>query len=182
MKLSWITVAPIVMLSVVSMAGCSSCDTQPDAAAGSQAESAAPVSINIISQRQYCGTAQTVPLLSYYDHPPTSKNLLFHTFPDQSSYQDQMILVEGGQRPTGGYGFSIAQTATIDNDTLYLTGQWSQPSAGAIVTQAVTSPCVLLAAPAGQYQHIVLLDAQRKPVVTHTKGDMPAARLKTTFE
>lgn len=138
-------------------------------------------SVNVIAENLFCGTASYMPLVSHYVNNDSARGLLQYSFPNTRQYTDKMILVEGGQRPTGGFGFSIKPQATIIGDTLILKGQWTAPAKDAMVMQTVSSPCVLIEAPAGSYTQIQLLGEYDDLVANTTVGALPAPRLKKSF-
>ncbi|MPY65697.1 protease complex subunit PrcB family protein [Deinococcus sp. SDU3-2] len=67
-----------------------------------------------------------------------------------------------GQRPTGGYGVRVTG-ASVQGGTLTLTVEIRSPGAGAITTQALTSPWTLVRVP-GVFQSVQLVDGSGRPV------------------
>jgi hypothetical protein len=50
-----------------------------------------------------------------------------------------------GLKPSGGYALSLAgSSATVTEGVVTITVQWRQPRPGSVVTQQLTSPCLLL--------------------------------------
>jgi hypothetical protein len=74
---------------------------------------------------------------------------------------DAVLRIEMGMRPTTGYGFDpralhavvSAGTATVQVTTL-------SPGPGAIVSQMITSPCILVRMPRGDYRRVRVVDQQ----------------------
>ncbi|MDL0432131.1 protease complex subunit PrcB family protein [Marinobacter sp. TBZ242] len=58
--------------------------------------------------------------------------------------QEHLVLVGLGQKSTGGYGVTL-ETAEIVDDVLELTLKAREPSPDAMVTQALTTPCAVIA-------------------------------------
>lgn len=58
--------------------------------------------------------------------------------------QEHILIVGLGQKPTGGFGLTLANSE-IDGGTLEVTVFLRRPPADAIVTQALTTPCAVLA-------------------------------------
>lgn len=58
--------------------------------------------------------------------------------------QEHLVLVGLGQKPTGGYGLTL-DTAEIADDVLELTLNVRKPASDAMVTQALTTPCAIIA-------------------------------------
>ena len=58
--------------------------------------------------------------------------------------REHLLLVSLGQKTTGGYGLTLQSTAIVD-DVLELMVEVRRPAAGAMVTQALTTPCAVIA-------------------------------------
>ncbi len=58
--------------------------------------------------------------------------------------REHILIVGLGQKPTGGYGLTLANSQ-IESDTLKLTMILRRPPADAMVTQVLTTPCAVLA-------------------------------------
>ena len=70
-----------------------------------------------------------------------------------------VLLVAMGQQRTGGYGVDLAaKEAPIDNGVLQVTVNWREPQKGMMVTQALTSPCMLLKIAAAPFERIEIKD------------------------
>jgi len=64
-----------------------------------------------------------------------------------------------GRKTTGGYALSLAAAeATVSNGIAVIRVQWREPSPGAIVTQQLTSPCLVLKLPRNNYSAIEIQD------------------------
>lgn len=144
------------------------------------------VTVNIMAGSQYCGTQQPAPLLSYYADETTSQALLSSTFPNLDTYSKNMVLIEAGQKNTGGYGLMVEERARIVGDALLLTATWQSPAANQFVTQAFTSPCVLVAVPKAEsdnddmsYSEIQVYDQNGELRATNNVNSLPAPRYKT---
>ena len=57
--------------------------------------------------------------------------------------RETVLAVFDGQKPTGGYGLDV-RGVTVENGELYVDLVHTQPQAGAVTTQALTSPWVLI--------------------------------------
>ncbi|MDX1551558.1 MAG: protease complex subunit PrcB family protein [Marinobacter sp.] len=57
---------------------------------------------------------------------------------------EHLVLVGLGQKPTGGYGLTLA-AAEIADDVLELSLDVRKPAPDAMVTQALTTPCAIIA-------------------------------------
>ncbi|MEP1585058.1 MAG: protease complex subunit PrcB family protein [Marinobacter sp.] len=58
--------------------------------------------------------------------------------------QEHLVLVGLGQKTTGGYGLTLQSSGIVD-DVLELMVKVRRPAAGAMVTQALTTPCAVIA-------------------------------------
>lgn len=73
--------------------------------------------------------------------------------------QNGVLLVAMGQKTTGGYTVDLAASeARISGGVLTIQVQWRAPDPGMMVTQALTSPCMLLKVPKAQFDRIELKD------------------------
>jgi hypothetical protein len=73
--------------------------------------------------------------------------------------QQGVLLVEMGQRPTGGYRLDLDRGPAIVSDgKAAVTLSWIEPSPGAILPQFLTSPWILIALYRGDYSLIDVLD------------------------
>jgi hypothetical protein len=64
---------------------------------------------------------------------------------NELNFDREHVLVVGlGQKPTGGYGLTLANSRII-GDTLKITVILRRPPADAMVTQVLTTPCAVMA-------------------------------------
>ena len=92
-------------------------------------------------------------LASLGEPPPQAPRLDFD--------HHRALLIEMGQRPTGGYGLALVEpTASLGEGRLELRVDWQEPPPGLAQTQALTSPCLLLRIPGGDYDRITVRDRQ----------------------
>lgn len=64
-----------------------------------------------------------------------------------------LLLVAAGRKPTGGYGVTLEDSRIRDGE-LQITVEVRSPSADQMVTQALTSPCALLAVTAEGWSRV----------------------------
>ncbi len=69
------------------------------------------------------------------------------------------VIVEHGMRSTGGYGLLVSPAATLRGEVVVLRATFSGPPPGAMTTQALSSPCVLVQLPGGRYTGVEVQDA-----------------------
>ncbi|TJY59378.1 protease complex subunit PrcB family protein [Sinimarinibacterium sp. CAU 1509] len=67
-------------------------------------------------------------------------------------------LIQMGQRHTGGYGIAVSGDATRVDSVLKLYATFFAPAQGAMTTQMITSPCVLVQLPPGGYDTVEVYD------------------------
>lgn len=67
--------------------------------------------------------------------------------------QEHVVLVGLGQKATGGYGLTL-QSSEIDDGTLELTLKLRRPAADAMVTQALTTPCAVIAISPNEWEQL----------------------------
>ena len=69
-------------------------------------------------------------------------------------------LVEHGARNTGGYAVLVGRKATVADGVLYLSASFLAPIGDTLRPEMLTSPCALIALPAGNYAVVELRDPQ----------------------
>lgn len=67
--------------------------------------------------------------------------------------QEHLVLVGLGQKSTGGYGLTL-ESAEIVDDVLELTLKAREPAEDATVTQALTTPCAVIAISPDDWQQL----------------------------
>jgi len=77
--------------------------------------------------------------------------------------QSRILLIEMGQKPTGGYSLEFVPEATFVADDIFHIGlQWTEPESESMVTQVLTSPTLLLTMEKGDYSSVEILDQHGK--------------------
>lgn len=134
-------------------------------------ESNAPLTRQVI-QSAHCGL--TGPGLAYVQSPEKLQKLL--ELPAQNMAvqqlrqvdleQEHLLFVTLGEKPTGGYSVSLA-SASLENtkNTLRLSMAVRSPAPGTMVTQAITSPCVVVAVPAANWSEIRVSGVRDEDIV-----------------
>lgn len=73
--------------------------------------------------------------------------------------REALVLIHMGLKPTGGFALELAEpVAPVYRDTAVITLQWRHPGPGSIVTQQITSPCLVLKLAKGTYGAIEIRD------------------------
>lgn len=67
-------------------------------------------------------------------------------------------VVEHGTRATAGYGLAVSRRAYQEGRELRLTASFLSPKAGAATGYALSSPCVLVKLPPGNYDRVSVVD------------------------
>jgi hypothetical protein len=122
---------------------------------------------------QYCGRDAKEPRVSTISNTEDLKavyqRLRQHfvgskiKIPDIDFQHDTVVLIEMGMRPTGGYSLSLADEAIQRaNHTLIVNVVWNQPIPGTMVTQALTSPCLLIQVNKTGFNKIQVRDQNNK--------------------
>lgn len=69
--------------------------------------------------------------------------------------KEHLLFVTLGEKPTGGYSVSLASASVESTEnTLRLSMAVRSPAPGTMVTQVITSPCVVVAVPANNWPEI----------------------------
>lgn len=122
----------------------------------------------VIDKGTYCGTTSQDSAAHYFATPQALGDWLDYRsiteIKPAIAADGGVIIVEMGQRPTGGYKIELDDSKTkIENDTLTLGMVWSAPRLDAAVSQALIAPCVAIKPPAGQYDRVRIVDQLGNP-------------------
>jgi hypothetical protein len=83
--------------------------------------------------------------------------------PEIDFNQYHAFLLSMGARPTAGYVLGLAKPAVhIENDAAGVRVLWTEPAPGMRAAQMLTSPCLVIAVPKGNYRRIRVLDQKDK--------------------
>ena len=73
--------------------------------------------------------------------------------------REGVLLIAMGQRPTGGYGLSLAEeTAAVRDGVLTVRADWREPLPGYRLAQVITAPCLMVKLPSAGFSRIRVLD------------------------
>lgn len=120
------------------------------------------IDVREVGRSLYCNTAGDAARVTLLPDPQAvldwqaARNVVLA--PAEALAQVPYALVEMGARPTGGYGVAVARAARLSGETVVLSATFLSPPAGSIRTQALSSPCVLVALPRGRYEEVEVHD------------------------
>ncbi len=70
-----------------------------------------------------------------------------------------LLWIHMGQQSTGGYALALADPiCRVKNEIASVSVNWISPASDAMVTQVITSPCILLKLPKGPFHSIQVID------------------------
>jgi hypothetical protein len=70
-----------------------------------------------------------------------------------------LVWIDMGLKPSGGYALNIAESsATVSEGVATIIVRWRQPKPGSVVTQQLTSPCLLVTLARGNFHTIQIRD------------------------
>lgn len=130
-----------------------------------------PPGLKIVGKSVYCGTPSQSSEVHYFADQGSYQNWIDYRNIDdlnaKAARERGVVIVEMGQRPTGGYTLKLNRKKTkIDGDTLDLVMNWHAPRLDAAVSQAMTTQCVAVRPPEGHYSRIQVLDQ-----IGNSRGD-----------
>lgn len=77
--------------------------------------------------------------------------------------RELVVQINMGLKSTGGYRLALTEDVYVSEDSWVNMGlKWNTPSKGAMLTQALTSPCLLVAIPKQEYRGIRIIDQAGK--------------------
>lgn len=118
---------------------------------------------NVVDSGVYCGTTSQQSAVHYFATKAELARWIdyrgIQAFDADAAAEGGAIVVEMGQRMTGGYEMELMPDIThIENNTLYLGVAWTAPPHYAAISQALTAPCMVIEPPKGDYDKIVVVD------------------------
>jgi len=117
----------------------------------------------VIGESEYCGTSSQDSAAQYFADASSFGDWIDYRsvseFKPSMAVNGGVIIVEMGQRPTGGYNIKRDRKQTkVVGDTLTLSMVWNAPRLDAAVSQALIASCVAIRPPKGNYSHIRVVD------------------------
>ncbi len=123
--------------------------------------------VRIVGKQKYCGSASQASEVHYFASQAGFDNWV--NFRDLGNWHETvrkpgLLVVEMGQRPTGGYKLVLDNEQTkIKGNVLTVGFDWQAPRLDAAVSQAMTSQCVAIALPDRAYDKVQVLDQLGNP-------------------
>ncbi|MDS4022641.1 MAG: protease complex subunit PrcB family protein [Candidatus Competibacter sp.] len=74
--------------------------------------------------------------------------------------REGVLVIAMGQRPSSGYGLSLAGDATVRDGVLTVPVDWREPPPGTRQAQVITNPCLLLKVPAMDVTRLRVMDRE----------------------
>lgn len=158
---------PLKLLFLMCCAFCA-CGRTPgvDSAEGKR------IPLRILYQDDLCGGNRPAPSVTIVTGSDQLKRILTETkgrmlgqlppTPAADFDTDHVVTIQMGQKPTGGYGIELADPyARVGAGEALIRLRWIEPAPGTIVIQILTSPCLIVALPKGDYERIVITDETR---------------------
>ncbi len=152
---SWV----VALLAAVT-AGCGS--NRPMQIIGDWFSDAREVQVEEYGRALNCGTAgkqMTVslfPNVARFEDWREARGVQMPGF-EQASDQ-QIVVIEYGQRPTTGYHLAVSRVARARGSELTLNVTLLSPPPGAVTAQMLTAPCVVVGVPRGNYRLVRVVD------------------------
>lgn len=141
----------VMLIAVLAAAGCSVLHLGQSASG-----------VTVVGKSTYCGTPSQAAEVHYFADADAFQNWI--DYRNVSGFNAKMakkglLIVEMGQRPTGGYHLKLDGDKTgIKGDVLDVGMDWHAPRLDAAVSQALIGQCVALQLPQGSYRSIKVVD------------------------
>ncbi|WP_152207726.1 protease complex subunit PrcB family protein [Marinobacter changyiensis] len=155
---------PVMLSTLLILAGCAGKNGNPDQSVGTgkdvETRQQAPLARQITAS-DYCGL--TAPGLVYLDslqalqafRSLNGQMLSLDSAASLDFQREHLLVVAMGRKNTGGFGLTLAD-AEMEGSTLAVTARVRTPAPGSMVTQALTTPCVVLAVKADDWNRVVV--------------------------
>lgn len=105
---------------------------------GCASQTSGDVNVTVLTRSDHCGLDQGWRQIRQAEDLPQALRRI------EPSEATTTLLISMGQRPTGGFDIGLPEQASRDDAGVHLDVSLDAPPADAMVTQALTSPCVLL--------------------------------------
>jgi hypothetical protein len=127
------------------------------------------IPLRILAQDVLCGGNRPTPSVTLVADSGRLKRILIESrgrmlgqsppVPVVDFDAEHVVTIQMGQKPTGGYGIELAEPdATLKDGEALIRLRWVEPPPGSIVTQILTSPCLIVSLPKGAYEKITITD------------------------
>jgi len=131
------------------------------------------IPLRILHQDALCGGNRPTPSVILVANPDQLKRILIESkgrmlgqsppTPAVDFDTEHVVTIQMGQKPTGGFGIELADPyARVGAGEALIRLRWNEPAPGAIVTQILTSPCLIISLPKGAYEKIAITDENGK--------------------
>lgn len=81
--------------------------------------------------------------------------------PAEDFDSEGVLIIWMGRKPTGGYKIELAHDRIyIKDHTAVVTVRWTEPAEGAVLTQRITGPCIMISMSRGDYTRIKVIDEE----------------------
>lgn len=153
---------PVIVFAALALAACAS---------PARDDSGAPL-VRQITQSPNCGL--TEPGAVFVSSPDAldrlvgikGQNLTTAAVRKVSLDQEHLVFVTLGEKPTAGFTVGL-DNARANGTTLMLNMAVGKPAPGTMVAQVITTPCAILALPAGDWRRIEVTGLSERPLVTN---------------
>jgi hypothetical protein len=145
----------IGFLTLAALAGC----VGPDAAEGGER-----LPVEVLAVGGQCAALGEQPSLRYFTETEALGRALAQALAGLPAVpalrpEEAAVLVGMGLKPTGGYRLELAEPCmSVAEGVARLRLEWREPPADAMVTQALTYPCIALKVPRRDYREIRIED------------------------
>lgn len=127
------------------------------------------IPVRILYQDVLCGGNRPTPSVTLVTDSDQLKRILIESkgrmlgqsppVPTVDFDAEHVVTIQMGQKPTGGYGIELVEPdATLKDGEALIRLRWIEPAPGSIVTQILTSPCLIVSLPKGAYEKIAITD------------------------
>lgn len=128
------------------------------------------IALTVLADSIHCGGSVQRAAAEWIDRPDGLKRLpkrlagpqIMHRYRWNPSIEG-LLWIHMGTQPTGGYRLVLASpTAELRCGVATILIRWQAPAPGSFVTQALTSPCLLLKVPKAGVEGVIIKDQNGK--------------------
>ena len=169
----FIPIKPFAVASLLACAMVAACGAVPSSVLPSF-EAADRVEVSEIRRQTFCGASNDAAAVELIADAAALRGWQqargVNLIGDAPLPAGQFAVVDHGSRATGGYGLAVSRRAVLRGRRLVITASFLSPKADEMRGYALTSPCVLVKLPAGDYERVEIVDPAglRRAVTTST--------------
>lgn len=127
--------------------------------------------LSLVHGGSQCGSNGAEPRVTWVDDAVSFKRIIVRAnaksgreraVPGMDFQQHGVVWISMGDKPSAGYRINSDGSTFIQDEALNVPVDWAEPAPGYVQAQVLTSPCLLIAVPRGNFTAINVIDQNGK--------------------